>query len=147
MVRKTPDLLKITDLQQEISNLTDAIASGLLKHSPALAERLNRSEAELSKLTAEPVNDNSERIEKLIPRLPEKYRKLVEELEETVLRDVDRGRAAIRRLLSDQIVMEPAPGGEFLRANVGLEMQLAALGGQYINMVAGAGFEPTTFGL
>jgi hypothetical protein len=41
---------RVAALQQEIENLADAIAGGLLKSSPVLARRLAAAEAELSKL-------------------------------------------------------------------------------------------------
>ena len=41
---------RIAALTAEIGNLTDAIASGMLKSSPAPAQRLQAAEAELARL-------------------------------------------------------------------------------------------------
>ena len=41
---------QVQKVETEISNLTDAIAGGLLRSSSALAERLHATEAELSRL-------------------------------------------------------------------------------------------------
>ncbi len=55
---------QVQKVEQEIANLTDAIASGLLKSSPALAERLHAAEAELTRLRLRrPATHRSERRE------------------------------------------------------------------------------------
>ena len=46
------DLKRLAELQKEVGNLTDAIATDLLTTSPALAQRLATAEAELAKLHA-----------------------------------------------------------------------------------------------
>ena len=43
---------RIRELEQEIGSLTGAIAGGLLRASPALAQRLSASEKELERLQA-----------------------------------------------------------------------------------------------
>jgi hypothetical protein len=43
---------RIAELQMEVANLTDAIAVGLLRSSPALAKRLQASEMDLERLQA-----------------------------------------------------------------------------------------------
>lgn len=145
------DPVRISELKAEIENLTEAIASGLLRSSPALAERLARTESELARMTAA-VADNATKADKvalLLPRLPERYKRMVSNLEEVALRDVERARASIRRIVGDKITLRPAESGDFLQALVGLEVLevLSAVGGRQINMVAGTGFEPVTFGL
>jgi hypothetical protein len=42
--------LRISELKREVENLTDAICSGLLRPSPALATRLQAAENELAQL-------------------------------------------------------------------------------------------------
>ena len=50
---KADHLARIGDLQREVGNLAEAIASGRLKSSPAvLAKRLTGTESELSRLQA-----------------------------------------------------------------------------------------------
>jgi hypothetical protein len=43
---------RIAELRHEVANLTDAIASGMLKSSPALGQRLQAAEGELARLDA-----------------------------------------------------------------------------------------------
>jgi len=50
---KAPDnAARIAELQSQVENLADAIASGSLRTSPALAARLGAAEAELEELKA-----------------------------------------------------------------------------------------------
>ena len=57
--------------------LTDAIASGTLRASAALTERLARAEAELARLRAAPPTPRPLNVERLLPQVVERYRDLV----------------------------------------------------------------------
>lgn len=71
---------RIAELTAETGRIADAIASGLLKPSAALGERLAIAEAELARVCA--ANEPAPRVsvEPIIPRMADEFRKLVEEL-------------------------------------------------------------------
>lgn len=106
------DRKRINELGAEIENLTDAIASGALKASPALGGRLTKAETELEKLeTAQ--NAPAVNITQIVPRLAEQYRAMVEDLENVLPeqgpRDVARARAQIKKFLGGSIIVREAP--------------------------------------
>ncbi len=138
---------RIAELEREIENLTDAVAGGLLKASPALAKRLASAEAELERLQAvrqakAPV------IARIAPRIGERFLAIVDQLEQCLARDPERSRPALMEAIGSSITLAPDESGKFLWAEYGLEGSrlLVAVGMPEI-MVAGAGFEPATFGL
>ncbi len=137
---------RIGVLKGQIENLTDAIASGALKASPALAARLNAAEAELVQLMAQATKPTAKLID--IPaRLTSRFEKLVDQLEEYLGRDPNRARAALREICGE-IPVFPHESGDYLVAKLGLsETFLKAAVGSEKFVVAGAGFEPATFGL
>jgi hypothetical protein len=73
--------MRVGELQREVGNLTEAIASGLLKSSPALAKRLTVTESELSRLQAER-DRKLPALGNILPRICERYLEIVEHLEE-----------------------------------------------------------------
>ena len=77
---------RIAELRAEVANLADAIASGALKTSKALAERLSKAEAELDRLlihkAAKKVN-----VVRLPMQLADRYRHMVSSLESELSRD------------------------------------------------------------
>jgi hypothetical protein len=131
---------RIGELQREVGNLTEAIASGLLKASPALAKRLAVTESELSRLQAER-NRKQPALDKVLPRIGERYLEIVEHLEEGLRSDPELARAALTDAIGSRITLEPDESGKFLWAEFGLETtpQLVAVGLPEF-MVAGAGF-------
>jgi len=81
-------------VEREVANLTDAIASGTLRASAALAERLARAEAELAGLRAAPPTPRPPNVERLLPQVVERYRGLVDRLESSLAEtDLDMARA------------------------------------------------------
>lgn len=136
---------KIATLRKQIDNLTDAIANGLLASSVALASKLASAETELARLTSE---QKVVPIGRSVPNVADRYRALVARLDEPLGRDVGRARAALTDVVGERITLQPDESGTYLWAE--LEFQatplLAAVGSPEI-MVAGAGFEPATFGL
>ena len=88
-----------------------------------------------------------------VPKLPGQietiYRRLVTSLEAELTRDVHKARTILRRIIGSEIPVEPHQSGKHLVARIGLDLQelAQAVGGSEIFMVAGAGFEPATFGL
>jgi site-specific DNA recombinase len=146
---------RLAELRREIANLTDAIASGLLKSSPALAGRLSAAEGELARVEADqgrPRDDD--KVLRMLPRVAEVYRELVEELGAAVVDDMPRARHELRQLVGDEIRLVKAQDGDYLEAEIA-GGPAALLGAscnslninEKNNLVAGAGFEPTTFGL
>ena len=89
----------------------------------------------------------TQQVEKLLPRLADDYCRLVENLADSLESvDVSKARAELRSLLGDIRVKVDDEEARFMVA--GIETALArASGGPQINVVAGAGFEPATFGL
>jgi hypothetical protein len=131
---------RIDVLRREIANLTDAIAGGLLKASPALAQRLVAAEAELgrlqavaSQLTRAPI------VARIVPRVAERWLAIVDRLEEPLGRNPESSRAALIEAIGPTITLQPDASGTFLWAEYGLEgaQTLVAIGMPEI-MVAGA---------
>ena len=133
---------RIAQLQAEVANLTDAIASGLLRSSPALAQKLTITEEELARLEAV---QTVKRPALIVPDVRGWFLKRVAGLDEVLSRDPERGREELRGILGGRIKMVPDASGRFLWADYALGM--AALLPNAEIMVAGAGFEPATFGL
>jgi site-specific DNA recombinase len=137
---------RIRELTQQIENLTDAMATGALRASPALAGRLTAAEAELDRLASQAAKP-AVRIVDFPTRLMARFRKAIARLEEYLARDPHRARAALREICGE-IPLFPHESGKFLVARLGLsETLLRAAVGSEMSVVAGVGFEPTTFGL
>jgi site-specific DNA recombinase len=150
--QKTPDPKRIAELEAQIGNLVDAIAGGALKSSPALSARLEAAESELALLRKQAAPRELAKLDRVIPRLDDAFRELVADLPNAIKRDVDRARATVRRYTGNTIRVESnGKTVRFLGESRRLEMSLLiAAGGaaaSQTNVVAGVGFEPTTFGL
>ena len=144
-----PASTRRVELQAEVSNLADAIASGLLRTSPALADRLARAERELAELQSAPAPVDAGTVVTMLPRVMDKFRSLVADLGRLAQHDVVRARTEIRRLVGD-VTMRPDGDvlvAEINKAHVAGALLSAAGARQQMDMVAGAGFEPATFGL
>ena len=94
------------------------------------------------------------KVEKLLPKIADSYRALIDNIGASVQRDIARARTDLRRVLGDAIRLLPSESGDFLEAKVSLArerlIRLAANSlnnNEKYNVVAGAGFEPATFGL
>jgi hypothetical protein len=109
-----PDPTWIAQLQGEIGNLVEAIATGALRSSPALAARLEAAESELARLKTAPPDGVP--VERLIPRIEERYQRLVTELQRTAERDPQRARQAVIEVLGDAIPLRPENGRADRRA-------------------------------
>jgi hypothetical protein len=107
---------KVTDAQvrraeHEVANLTEAIASGVLRASPALAARLQQAEGDLARLQAARVRPTSTTtVERLVAGLDARIERVVDDLEWSLLAvDIERGRQEVRDLLG-QIKVEADHG-------------------------------------
>jgi site-specific DNA recombinase len=141
-------------VEREIREIIGAIKSGI--RSATMASELegleNRKEELQRKLAAKP-----EPPIRLHPNLAEVYRRQVENLREALSREDAREEAvAILRGLIDQIRLEPVDGrlGIYLVGNLAAILGLCtkkhpgSMGaGVQTTLVAGVGFEPTTFRL
>ncbi len=137
---------RLSELEQEIGHLIDAIAKGLL--SPAVKARLEAAESEQTALLNDR-GDQSDGVADLLPRLGDTYRELVENLEHIPERHIPRARASLSGMTGGAIRLIPDGDQRFLTAEFSLDggrlFEMAT--GQKINVVAGAGFEPATLGL
>jgi hypothetical protein len=131
---------RITHLRGEVSNLTEAIASGALRTSKALAERLAAAEAELEQLVAEKAPARLARVTSAPVQLLDHYRRLVASLEAELSRDVHKGRTILRRIVGSEIQVLPHQSGKHLVARIGLDMQelVQSAANSEIFVVAGA---------
>jgi DNA invertase Pin-like site-specific DNA recombinase len=137
--KKSSNIERIAQLRAEIANLADAVASGALRTSKTLAERLATSETELEQLSrATPARTAS--VTRIPEQLEERYKRIVARLETEYGRDVHRARGRLRQLVGDSIPLVPHESGKHLVARVGLDLQelLQVNGAPEIFMVAGA---------
>lgn len=127
---------RIAQLEREIANVTNAIASGLL--STALAERLRSGEAELSRIKAQAAARRTSSFP--VPDVRGRFLELVKNLDQVLMRDPERGRDELRGILGGKVMMVPDESGGFLWADysLGLTALLPKQGSAEI-MVAGAG--------
>jgi site-specific DNA recombinase len=142
---------RIAELTKEVENLTDAIASGLVNPSPALAKRLGGAESELLQLQADQLRGKASVAGRIVPNVGKMFVRMVAQLEENLQRDPQRARASLTEIFSERVSLQPDESGKFLWADYGVgavPVMANAVGtDSSVLMVAGVGFEPTTFGL
>jgi site-specific DNA recombinase len=134
-------------LEGEISRLVDAVAT--VGISPAITQRLQAAEAERAKLQAEvQTSAPPAEVGQLVDRVAAKFKQTLMQLQAALEQQDDRERT--RHILAEIIgpVKAVWEGGEtFAEFEEPAERLLLAAVGESLNVVAGAGFEPTTFGL
>jgi site-specific DNA recombinase len=139
---------QMAKLEREVLRLVDAIATGALRTSPAIAQRLQETEAAVARLKAQPAPRS---VAQLLPQLTERSRSAIKNLDKTLAKDPRRARlemiehvGPIRvRTTADEIILEARKG----HLESGLLAATGTEGARQISLVAGAGFEPATFGL
>jgi site-specific DNA recombinase len=137
------DANRIPKLEREVGNYADAIGQGF--RSVALLDRLRTAEAELERLRGHSKVVDVDAVMKLLPAAVDRYRAMVEDLGNSGI-DMQRARETLREMLGT-IPVRPGADGVPI-AELGLNpVSLVAAGGSQIGLVAGAGFEPATFGL
>ena len=136
-----PDHSHEQRLDREIERLTDAIAEMGL--SPALAERLRKSEAERDALKRAMTRTN---VAPLPSAIRAQVHALVSRLDMALQADVARARDALRAVLGEVQLIEEN-GEVYAECDNAAERLLLAVGGVSMGRVAGEGFEPSTFGL
>jgi Recombinase len=130
---------RMAHIQREISNLADAIASGALRGSPALAERLRAAESELASLGELRVMKRPPSL--VMPDVRGRYLEMLHGLDGILERDPERGREELRRILGDRIKLRPDKTGSLLWAEYSLGMSaLLPSQSNADTLVAGAGF-------
>lgn len=129
----------ITKVKAEVSHLTDAIANGLLKSSPALAARLQSAERELARLKAAAAQPQLGSVQQIVPRLVDEYRALVDNLAESLTSvNIARARAEMRKLIGDiRVNATPHEIRLEARENAVETALLRAAGHRQVLMVAG----------
>ncbi len=133
---------RLAALGAEIEHMVAAVAAGLL--SPTLKTKLEAAEAERSVLMSTSTAAAVSVVADLVPRLADTYRTLVEHLECVPPRYVDRARTTLKGLIGE---IRLIPEGGHLTAEFELECGRLLAAQTRISVVAGAGFEPATFGL
>jgi hypothetical protein len=133
---------RLAVVEREVANLVDAVASGALRTSTAVAERLAQAEAELARLRQAARAQKITDLDRRVSRVADRYRDLVERIE-TVSSEEDLSlyRASLRELFGSIKVV--ADDWE-IRFEADLRETQAALlraaGGSANNVVAGARF-------
>ena len=118
--------------------------------SDALTARLKAAEAEKSELEEALRQAGKPKsridIDRVVRETMAEYRDFVQRLESALLTDADKARSALRELLG-RVVIDVDAHGE-IHATPETKTAHALDGaGLSLNVVAGAGFEPATFGL
>jgi hypothetical protein len=142
-VEPADDRAQIGKLEREVTALVEAISTGALRDSPALAQRLKEAEAALSRVKVRPVSTPN--VEHLLPQLIECCWSVLKNLDRTFAQDPRRARMELTehegpirvRTTPDEIVLEAQKGymeAALLRAT-------GTDGTRQISVVAGAGFD------
>ena len=127
-------------LRREIGNLVDAIAS--LGVSDALRIRLAAAERELAELDRRPPRASMPSVDDVVAT----YREFILNLSGALANDVERARSALEQLFG-AITIEANAEGVVAEMTARPDRVLLAATGAQMGLVAGAGFEPATFGL
>lgn len=125
---------KLTDAEKVRDNVMAAIRAGIITASTKA--ELVTAEAAIVATQRELEEAKAYQPAQLLPRVRERWRSIVDRLAD-VARNVQQAREAIRELLGDRIVIRNENGALIAEAPSSCE----------ISVVAGVGFEPTTFGL
>jgi site-specific DNA recombinase len=124
---------RIRDAERTRENIMAALKAGII--TAGTRQALIDAEQGVTDARAELKAARNYQPAQILPRARETWRRLVEQLADA--RDTPEIRSAVRELLGDEIVLGEDAGGVFAEAR----------NGSQILVVAGAGFEPTTFGL
>jgi hypothetical protein len=118
-------------------NLVGAIAGGMLRAFPALAQRLTAAESELARLQVEPVPKAAPVL--IVPDIGKRYLQMLGRLAEVPAQDPERGREELRGILGEKITLQSDKSGRFLWAEYSLGVApLLGAGAHAEIMVAGA---------
>lgn len=147
-VTAKPSQSRQSELEAEVARIVDAIANGALRASPALAQRLLNAESELEALRAPVATPTRLDPAQLAPRIVDKYLQAIDRLPALLTETADRAREELRGLIGPIEVESNATEIRFRTKKGAVEGALSRMaGGPSVFVVAGAGFEPATFGL
>jgi site-specific DNA recombinase len=139
---------QLAKVEGEIANIMTAIKAGILTASTKL--ELEKAEAERTRLleTIKTQATKADKIATLLPRAAERYRAVVNDLNRLSKTHVAQAREQIRELVGE-IRLVPTTDGYLEAVMTGRYEGVLklAVGSKLNNMVAGEGFEPSTFGL
>ena len=150
----TPNLAQVkqrmAEVEKELTNIMNAIKAGII--SKTTKAELQKAEAEKAEL-ARKLNVNTQKLDKvttMLPRILDEYKETVASLEVVTQPQVNKLRHKIGALVGGSISLHPEEGKDTLYAEVSGDylglMQLIDFNSK-ISLVAGAGFELTTFRL
>jgi len=136
---------RLHELDGEISRLVDAIVT--VGVSPALSNRLQAAEDEVRTLRAGLAAEAPPSAAELAGDVLATYRRMLLQLRDVLLSDdLERTRALIAEMLGPITIVRDEEGTWAEMAKPADRLLVQAMGGS-LKVVAGAGFEPTTFGL
>ena len=145
-----PAQRRLAVVDQELANLMQAIKAGIL--TATTKAEVEKLEVERQRLLRSVEGDDVKRLNKItvfLPNAEARYRQLVMNFERLNQRNIAQARQELSTLLGGEIRLMPTADGVLeahltghyeglLKLAVGLELK---------NLVAGEGFEPSTFGL
>ena len=139
---------RLVAVEREIANIMQAIKEGIL--TATTKAELEKAEAERTCLqeTLQADMRGLDKVAAFLPRAAERYRALVTNLAQVTLPRVAEARQQIRELVGEIKLVPTAEG--YLEAELTGRYQglvKLAVGTKLNNLVAGEGFEPSTFGL
>ena len=135
---------RLSELDGEINRLVDAVAT--VGISDALRMRLHAAESERERLQSE--IECTTPVVKLVQKttISDQIKKIMNNLHAALQKDTKRARQIISELFGEIKIID-SEDALYVEYDNATQKLLIACGGVSRNMVAGAGFEPTTFGL
>ncbi len=140
---------RLQEAERQIANLMKAINAGIITATTKEALQRAEAEQEQARQALAASNHTAHAITTALPNAAQRYRAMVRSLGQTLYADVNRARECLKALLG-QIKLLPAANGYLeaeLRHNAEGFIKLALGNALQVRMVAGVGFEPTTFRL
>jgi site-specific DNA recombinase len=136
----------LAETDQHIENVLNAIKAGIVTASTK--QELEKLEAQRA-IFARRCNEGEAKIVSMLPRAKERFQALVQQLEKVTLDHVSVVRPILRSVMGKDIFLYPTAEGyleDELQGDYAGLLNLAVGCGK-MEMVAGEGFEPSTFGL
>ena len=129
---------ELRQAEQERDNIMNAIRAGII--TPTTKRELEAAEARAQQIRAELTRAKTAQPVTMVPRIRQEWQRIVATLEDYA-RNIPAAREALRELLGENVIVRRNENGEPV-AEFAASSKLL-----HLEMVAGAGFEPATFGL